>query len=159
MNLFPSTDTRTDLKKIISSAIIGTSAMTLFSYLVSESKEENFREPKILADLIQRARPEMNKPTSTLAGWTLHYIAGIAFTGIFSKLWEKTSLKPRVRTGLVLGAASGLVGIATWDLIFRNHPNPPHKNRRKYFGHLLLAHLVFGTFSAIGYNFKTRKPI
>jgi hypothetical protein len=32
------------------------------------------------------------------------------------------------------------------------HPNPPKKNRNRFFGHLLLAHIVFGVFSALTYK-------
>lgn len=33
--------------KILISAIVGTSAMTIFSYLVSASENKNFREPEV----------------------------------------------------------------------------------------------------------------
>jgi hypothetical protein len=39
---------------ILIPAMVGTSGMTLFSYLVSEAKHENFREPEVLRQLIKR---------------------------------------------------------------------------------------------------------
>ena len=41
-----------EFKKVLSSGILSTLAMTLFSYWVSELMNENFREPEIMTILI-----------------------------------------------------------------------------------------------------------
>jgi len=46
-----------EFKKVLSSGTIGTSAMTIFSYLVSELMSENFREPEIQTSLIRSLLP------------------------------------------------------------------------------------------------------
>ncbi|HSN48714.1 MAG TPA: hypothetical protein VLR29_08135, partial [Flavobacterium sp.] len=138
--------------KILVTAIVGTSAMTLFSYLASESKNRNFREPEILGQLINRLPTRCSKESSQIAGWCTHYAVGLAFVVIYDKLWKKKKLEPSVTSGLLLGAASGLVGIGGWKVMFEVHPNPPVIKQKRFFGHLMLAHIVFGVFSAVTYK-------
>jgi hypothetical protein len=127
---------------IIKSGLAGTSAMTLFSYLISVKKKENFREPRVLADLISRLVPAMGKSNAAIEGWGYH------------KLWKTGRVKPGVLSGSLLGAASGVAGILVWKVVFKLHPNPPAKNLKKYFGHLLFAHVVFGAGAGLGYKSK-----
>lgn len=138
--------------KILIAGIAGTSAMTLFSYLVSRSKNKNFREPELLGDLINRLPISESRQPAQMAGWGLHYAIGISFVACYSELWEQTNVKPTLTSGAVLGAANGVVGATGWKLMFEAHPNPPAKNLKPFFGHLILAHVVFGVFSAITYK-------
>ncbi|MCL6261067.1 hypothetical protein M3O96_18325 [Aquiflexum sp. TKW24L] len=146
-----------NLKPIINSTVAGTSSMTLFSYLVSEKKEENFREPLVLADLISRLSPKMRKSDAAVDGWALHYIAGFGFSSLYHKLWKSGKVKPGILSGSLLGAASGLAGILVWKGVFKLHPNPPAKDLKKYFGHLMLAHVVFGAFAGMAYKSKVEE--
>ncbi|HSN59430.1 MAG TPA: hypothetical protein VLR49_00740 [Ferruginibacter sp.] len=138
--------------KILSSAIVGTSAMTLFSYLVSESENKNFREPEVLGQLIKRLPISCSKETAQIAGWSIHYAVGLLFLVIYDELWRQKNINPSFTSGALLGAASGVAGITGWKGTFELHPNPPAKNLTKFFGHLLLAHIVFGVFSALTYK-------
>lgn len=141
-----------DISKIVTSGIGGTSLMSLFSYLVSGGKHKNFKEPEILGDLIQRVAPALSKQQANIGGWALHYAAGAAFTAIYDQIYEKTPLKPSVKSGAVLGALSGLAGIAVWRATIAAHPNPPLKNYKAYYAHLLLAHIFFGIAAAESYK-------
>ena len=141
--------------KILISALVGTSAMTLFSYLVSESKNKNFREPEVLGKLVKRLPKTVSKGSAQLLGWGMHYAIGTLFVASYSELWEQTKTKPSLTSGTLLGAASGVVGVMGWKFMFEAHPNPPAKNLKPFFGHLLLAHVVFGFFSAITYKLKS----
>ncbi len=140
--------------KILISAIVGTSAMTLFSYLISKSENKNFREPEILGQLIQRLPKSFSKESAQIAGWCMHYLVGIVFVALYDELWKHKNIKPSLNSGTLLGAASGLTGITAWKGMFEAHPNPPAKNLKEFFGHLILAHVVFGIFSAITYKFR-----
>ena len=135
--------------KILISAIVGTSAMTLFSYLISESKNKNFREPEVLGQLINRLPKSGSKESSQKAGWGMHYAIGILFVTFYNELWEQTKVKPSVTSGSFLGVTSGLIGVMGWKLMFKVHPRPPAKDLNAFFGHLMLAHVVFGVFSAL----------
>jgi len=143
--------------KIFTSALVGTSAMTLFSYLISKSEKINFREPEILSQLIERLPKGHSKTTANITGWGTHYAIGILFVAFYSELWEQTKVKPSIRTGAILGAVSGLAGVAGWQTMFDCHPHPPAKNLKQYFNHLMIAHIVFGIFSAVTYKALTYK--
>ena len=137
---------------ILLPALVGTSAMTLFSYLVSESKHENFREPDVLRQLIQRLPTTGSNDSAQLTGWGGHYATGLLFVFGYHQLWKQKKIKPSIVSGAMLGAASGLAGIIVWKIAFRLHPNPQPKNLNNYFRHLLFAHVVFGIFSALTYK-------
>lgn len=141
-----------DIAKTLSASIGGTSLMSLFSYMISDTKHKNFREPEILGELLSRVIPEINKKQADLAGWALHYGAGTVFTAIYDQIWEKTSIKPDIKSGAILGALSGLAGIAIWRATIAMHPNPPIKNYSSYYKHLLLAHILFGIAAAESYK-------
>jgi hypothetical protein len=141
-----------DISKIITSSVGGTSLMSLFSYLISDTKHKNFKEPEILGDLLNRVFPDITKKQSNMGGWALHYIAGTAFTVIYDQVWEKTSIKPSIKSGAVLGALNGLAGIAVWRAAISMHPNPPIKDYNSYYKHLLLAHIFFGIAAAESYK-------
>ena len=129
--------------KILVSGLIATSFMTLFSYLVSAYKRENFKEPELLGGLEKDALPAVAKELSLPAGWATHFSIGIVWAALYEYLWQNLNVKPTVKTALVLGGFSGLTGILIWWLAFRIHPRAPRTQYRKFFGHLLLAHFVY----------------
>lgn len=133
------------LTEIISSALLGTSAMTGYSYLMSGEGRENFREPQLLNEMIQR----LELPKSNALGWVIHYKVGFGFAAVYHLLWG-TKLKQSLGSCLCMGAVNGLVGVAIWQLALRIHPNPPAKDLAKFSRHLILAHIVFGAFTAFG---------
>lgn len=145
--------------QILLPAIAGTSAMTFYSYLVSKSKNKNFREPEILGELIKRMSGNCSRELARMAGWGIHYSIGILFVACYTEFWEKTKVKPSLTSGALMGAANGVVGILGWNLIFASHPNPPAKNLTPFLGHLLPAHVVFGIFSAITYKLKNPNKV
>lgn len=137
--------------------LAGTAAMTAFSYAVSKEKRENFKEPNLLGDMIHTAVPKLGKDKARIAGWVLHTIAGIAFSNAYKKLL--LGRKPTLFKGLVYGATSGIPAIALWNYLFEIHPNPPKEakvEKKKYFNHLLLAHIVFGGATFLIYKAKNK---
>ena len=152
------------IPEAIASGVTGTTFMTLFSYLVSEAKERNFREPELLATLLRRIVHRMNKRNSRLAGWALHFAVGIVFSMFYVWLWNEKKIKASGASGMALGAVSGVIGALTWYMTFKLHPLPPKTSYKKYYGHLLITHVVFGLFAFIGYKiarklFHRQKPI
>ncbi len=143
--------------KILLPAIVGTSAMTVFSYFVSSAKDKNFREPRILSQLVERLPKGYSKTPADITGWAAHYAVGILFVAFYHELWKETNLKPSIAAGATLGALSGVLGVVAWKKIFDIHPNPPAKKLKNYFGHLIIAHVVFGIFSAVTYKTFTDK--
>lgn len=131
--------------------------MTLFSYAVSNLKNKQYREPEILANLIERLIPSKKKHFSGITGWLAHYAVGILFTMMYHTISQKTKSKPVILAGSLLGTATGLFGILIWKKVLRLHPLPPALDRRDYYRHLFAAHLVFGIFTALGYRVVKNK--
>lgn len=130
---------------LLLAAFVGTTSMTLFSYLVSRKKNKNFKEPELLGKMLYRVIPGIKKPDSKVAGWCLHGATGLAFTIVYKVLLDHTKLKSNVPEAILLGVANGLAGVVIWKTTFLLHPNPPKINFRKFFGHLIVAHLFFAT--------------
>lgn len=143
------------LKKSISAAVLGTTAMTAYSYGVSAFHEKNFREPDLLSRMLHRKG--LNKRNAKIAGWTAHYGVGLLFTLAYSAIWKKKNVRV-LRSSVPLGIISGIIGAAVWDATFKIHPAPPLLNYKKFYRQLIFAHIVFGIFSALGYRLAEKKP-
>ena len=63
--------------KIIIPGIVETSAMTVFSYMISKSKIKNFRELEVLAQLMHHLPTHVSKRKAQIAGWGMHYAIGV----------------------------------------------------------------------------------
>lgn len=136
------------IKKVVSSAIMGTTFMTAFSILVSRKADKQFREPVLLNRLLKRLSFKNEIEANSLPGWISHYAVGALFTTVYDQIWQRQ--RPTLSNSLVLGGVSGLLGIAVWDLTFRMHPNPPRVDNKNYYKQLFVAHLIFGVFAAAG---------
>lgn len=130
---------------VLLSALIGTSAMTLFSYFVSRKKNMDFREPRLLGKMVYRAVPQMKKPQAKVAGWVLHCTTGLVFTIIYAELLKNKILKSDLPDGIVLGLLNGVAAVGIWKATFSLHPDPPQIHFNDFYKHLILAHVVFAT--------------
>jgi hypothetical protein len=138
--------------KTITAALVGTTFMTLFSYWISSKKRKQFREPELLDGLLQRLPVHVPATAAQVSGWLIHYGVGFSFCAIYDAIWKHMAARPSVTNGMMLGGISGLVGILGWHAVLSFHPNPPAVEIKKYYGHLMLAHVIFGVFSVIGYR-------
>jgi hypothetical protein len=145
---------KTNLDKIAAAALTGTSIMTLFSYEVSAEKNKQFREPELLNTLLKRLLPPGKKDVPGITGWLIHYGVGLLFSSVYDRVWKKTKFNPTIVNGLLLGVISGLIGAGVWKTVLELHPDPPKIKEERYYAHLILAHLVFGAFAALGYRIK-----
>lgn len=146
-----------ETKKILSATIVGTTAMTLFSYLVSLKAKKNFTEPELLHEIAQENLPQVDDAIVKPASWATHYGVGLAFTGVYSQVWEHTPIKPSIASGAVLGAISGLTGIIGWSQAFKLEQHPHSANfRKQYYTQLMAAHIVFGIGAAVGYKMLSK---
>jgi hypothetical protein len=136
------------IKHLITSAVAGTTFMTLFSHMVSEIEDEDYSEPHLLSLLLQRLAPHMKPKAAKPAGWLLHYATGITFNAMYKQFLVQTGKKPNVNNGLAMGAISGVAGIAMWKAVFAAHPWPPKISHQNFFVQLFIAHLVFGIITA-----------
>ena len=139
-------------KQIIAATVFGTTAMSVFSYVVSALKDKNFKEPELLGEFAKAVIPGIDQETAEKAGWQSHYGIGLVFAGIMAEVWENTPVKPSIASGALLGAASGVAGILGWTQIFELEDEPKVEHKLDYYGHLILAHAVFGIGAAAGYK-------
>jgi len=149
------------ISEIIVAGVVGTSLMTLFSYLMSEKENEQFREPELLNALIDRSKilPAIKNSRTHPAGWGVHYGIGILFVISYYVIWRKVLCAPTLATTLLSGSASGLIGIASWKVFFSEHDNPPKNDRDAYYCQLFVAHLIFTAAAVLTYkNLNSFKP-
>lgn len=141
-----------DILKILLATLIGTSVMTLFSYLMSEAFQKLFKEPVILNLLVDRAGiAEVPDSRRNLLGWVLHFLVGLTFVIIYDRIWAWTELEPSWTTGLIFGAVSGIIGILAWMTMFALHPREPRIDFNDYYLQLFFAHVLFGLGAAAVY--------
>lgn len=139
--------------KILLGTVLGTTLMTIFSYIIAEITEKQFKEPVLLNRLVDRfPNLEVDVSSKSLIGWILHYGMGLFFLITYYLLWKYTFIEPTILYGILLGFVSGIVGITVWKVTFSVHPNPPSVDLEKYFIHLLIAHIIFGIGAVLGYN-------
>lgn len=142
--------------KILLAAAVGTSFMTLYSYIISKRENDEFVEPVLLNELIDRSDnlPDIKEDEKDThpAGWALHYGLGVAFVVAYWIIWKRSLKSPGIVKGLLIGAASGAVGIAAWKIMFSSNDNPPQNDRYKYYRQLFIAHLIFSTLALFGYK-------
>lgn len=139
-------------KQIIAATVFGTTAMSVFSYVVSALKDKDFKEPELLAEFIKVIVPSADEETAEKVGWQAHYGIGLTFAAAMAEIWEHTPVKPSIASGALLGAAGGVAGILGWTQIFKLEDEPPVENKLDYYGHLMLAHIIFGIGAAAGYK-------
>lgn len=141
-----------NIKKLLASGIAGTSFMSIYSYALSEFRDKNFKEPKVLGELLKRLIPIIKKRYARYDGWVIHYIVGIMFAAAYMYLWETKRITPTIKNGLLLGGLSGIIAIIAWKALLKMHPNPPKLDFKRYYGQLITTHIIFGAFAVIGYR-------
>lgn len=133
-----------NLGKTLMAGIAATSTMTLYSYLVSMGKDENFKEPELLAELSEDFLARPVKHLALPLGWLTHYEVGMGLALALQAYWQKNNTKQSVLNGLLAGAVAGIGGILAWKLAFRLHPRQPVIPYERFYGQLLLAHMIYG---------------
>ena len=95
--------------------------------------------------MVYRASPAIQKPLAKVAGWGLHFSAGLIFTAIYAELLKRNLLKSDLPDAVVLGLVNGVAAVVIWKATFSLHPDPPQIHFGDFYKHLILAHVVFST--------------
>lgn len=136
--------------KIIKMALGGTTAMTLFSYLLSVTKKEKFLEPLILNQLIYSDKKSNN--SHHVMGYIIHYLVGQLFSFFYFFGFKKSKGEHFYLKALLAGIINGMIGVLGWHVTLISHKNPPKIKLKSYFFQLIIAHGIFGIFNALIYK-------
>jgi len=121
--------------------------MTVFSYIYSNTRGKQFREPKLLNELLARLGwISFSAGPNHWTGWVIHYLVGFLFVAVYYWL----GIVKTFDDYLIAGTVCGIIGIAGWRTVFAIHPNPPVIRFREYYLQLLVAHVVFGIGAYLG---------
>ncbi|NBL64170.1 hypothetical protein GV828_03025 [Flavobacterium sp. NST-5] len=142
-----------EIFKILLATIFGTTAMTAFSYYVSEKFREIFKEPVLLNFLLKTMKKEWLPERTVITGWILHYLFGLCFVLIFHAIWSWTDIDPTWFTGVIFGMISGVVGIISWHFMFTLSSSTPKIKFEQYYIQLFIAHIIFALTVIAVYKF------
>lgn len=137
-----------DWLSIVSSAFIGTTCMTAFSYVYSWLRQKPFKEPALLNDLMAQLgvlKPQPSK--NNILGWVIHYGVGVIFLISYHFVWQIVHVIPGAWHYTIAGTVSGIVGIAIWSVVFNHYLILQPEERSEYFFQLEIAHIIFGVTS------------
>lgn len=130
--------------QILISSIAATSIMTLFSYAVSASAREVYKEPVLLTYILHTFHLDISSTSKTILGWVLHYLIGLCFVILYHVIWIYEFVEISWKVSILLGAVSGIIGIISWIILFEIVPQKPNIDFRGYYIQLFVAHIIFG---------------
>ena len=131
--------------QVLAVGLIATTAMTLFSYALSSIFNKKYKEPQLINELISRSsKIPFNLFKEHVLGWIIHLLVGLGFIVVFKILLWLDLFNLTIKSGVLYGFLTGLVGILFWGVSLRLHSNPPKLNRTQYLIHLIPAHVTFG---------------
>jgi hypothetical protein len=147
-----------NLLKIAIAAFSATNIMTTFSYLLSASYKELFKEPVMMDFVLKGIGIRLTGKWHKIGGWIAHYIIGFTLVIIYESIWRYTSIEFGFVSGLIFGVISGLLGIMCWRAIYLTsiHENV---SRRSYYIQLFFGHILFACAVVIAFRIFKYDPI
>lgn len=134
-----------ELTKIVLGGIVGTTLMTLFSYVCGRLFSKEFGEPKLLNKLLDQSYSwENDINSSSPIGWILHFTIGLLFAWIMYLFFLWSGHSPTWPLGGLLGFVFGILGVAGWALFLNLQRSPPELELPEFYFQLIVAHVVFG---------------
>jgi len=129
--------------KITVATLAGTSVMTAFSYLASETFNKLWKEPVLLNLVIAKTNIDFSPRSKSIFGWIIHYLIGLAFVLCYHLVWKFTDIEPTWFCGIIFGIISGIIGIISWVFIFKLPEKKPKIKFKHYYLQLFIAHIFF----------------
>jgi hypothetical protein len=123
-------------------SVAATSAMTLFSYIISEKFRKLYKEPVLLTLLLTKTKLKFSSQTKKILAWLIHYFIGFVFVLAYQLVWVNPFSDISIISGLLLGCITGVIGIIGWMLLFKIADYQPKINfhsLEKYIDMLQLA--------------------
>lgn len=137
--------------EIISSTLFATSAMTLFSYVISWLFRKNYKEPVLLEFLMSTFGFKVAKHYKVMASWSLHYFIGLIFVlSYYLPIWLNFNWYTiTLFSGFVFGSIIGCIGIVFWKVMFTLSPKDPPTYTSGYYLQLFFAHIILGITTVV----------
>lgn len=137
--------------QVLLSSAAATTVMTLCSYAVSAAAREIYKEPLLLAYILKQLHLNISSNAKHILGWILHYVIGLAFVAAYHLLWSHKILNVTILSSIMLGAASGILGIIGWIVLFKIVPQKPNIDYKGYYAQLFAVHIIFGVTAFLVY--------
>ncbi|WP_207420109.1 hypothetical protein [Desertivirga brevis] len=132
------------IRRTLLTSTVATSIMTAFSYLISSLKKENYREPELLAGIVDHlVVKDKRQQRLTADGWLIHYTMGAVWSPIQLYVLKHKDTKANYVHAAAFGVFGGITGSIIWELSFRAACYRPKINKRAFYLHLVLAHVVY----------------
>ncbi|KAF2517148.1 hypothetical protein [Flavobacterium foetidum] len=138
--------------QIFAAAFAATTVMTMFSYAVSKSAREIYKEPVLLAYVLKSVQLKSATMVHFIMGWILHYLIGLGFVVAYHILWQHNIVAFNWIGAYLLGAISGVIGIIGWVILFSLQKQQPNIDFKGYYIQLFFAHVIFGATAFIVYK-------
>ncbi|MBF4465143.1 hypothetical protein [Flavobacterium sp. LC2016-12] len=129
--------------QIIIVAIAATSTMTLFSYAASARYREVYKEPLLLTYLMHNFKINLSNASKNILGWMIHYGIGVFFVIVYHYFWASNIFQLSILHALILGIASGIIGIISWMIFFKISHFQQRIDFRGFYIQLFIAHIIF----------------
>lgn len=129
--------------QIIIVSIAATSAMTLFSYAVSASFRELFKEPLLLNYFLHNSGIKLSNTSKNTLSWLFHYGIGAIFVTVYHYFWAQNIVQLSFSDAFLLGIVSGAISILSWMFFFEILHYQPSINFRGFYLQLFAAHIIF----------------
>ena len=134
-------------------SFIATSIMTIFSYILSSFRKQQFREPQLLNSILDNSFPiAVPRPKNYFLGWLIHYGIGLIFTILFYFLEEVNLIKLGALSTFLFGIGIGLIGIIIWNIMLSISRLKNKIHKINFYFHLILGHLIFSICLTIGFS-------
>ncbi|HEX8270582.1 MAG TPA: hypothetical protein VF581_11880 [Flavobacterium sp.] len=132
-----------DILRILLATLVATSLMTMFSYYLSEKFNALYKEPVLLKKIMEMTKLHFNSSVQTVLGWLIHYLVGLLFVIAYDRLWHTGYVDATWFSGILLGIASGIIGVVGWMFLFSIPNHAPRVKYREYYQQLFFAHIIF----------------
>lgn len=130
--------------QLLIATVAATSAMTLFSYILSAGFKELYKEPLLLKYLLMKLKIAVSDRVKEILAWGIHYAIGFVFVLGYYLLWVNGIILFTILVGMGLGAICGIIGIISWMIMFKLARFEQKAGDKGYYFQLFVAHIIFG---------------
>jgi hypothetical protein len=122
-------------------SILATLAMTFFSILMTYFYKKEFREPNLIAKILEHHIEDSPQWLSTTSGYFIHFLVGFIFTSI--QLYLYLLIAPTWYNAIILGILNGIIGCIIWYFTIIVYSDVLTVKVGEFLYQLIFAHIIF----------------